>query len=70
MVYMVITMPEPRRDVLFWLALAGTLGGAGVCLKVAITGKATPRLEQNAFEALAGRPIDNHEPPGSGPRAV
>ena len=70
MVYMLITMPEVRRNVLFWLALAGTLGGAGVCLKVAITGRGTRRLEQDAFEAFAGRPLDNDERPSSGSRAV
>jgi hypothetical protein len=64
--YLVATM----RDVLVWLALFGALGGTGVCLKIAITGRATRRLEQDAFEALAGRPLRDHERPDAGSPAV
>ena len=68
--YMIVTIPETRRDFLFWIALLGTLGATGVCLKIAATGSATRRLEQDAFEALAGRPLDDDEQPRSGSRAV
>jgi hypothetical protein len=68
--YMIVTIPETRRDFLFWVALLGTLGATGVCLKIATTGTATRRLEQDAFDALAGRPLDEGEQPRPGSRAV
>ena len=54
-VYGLIIDSEARGYVPLWLALAGALGGTGVCLKIVIAGRATRALEQNARDALTGR---------------
>jgi hypothetical protein len=56
-IVIIATIPESRPNLLLW---AGGLGGVGatfIALKIAITGRSTRRLEQNAFDALAGRPL-------------
>jgi hypothetical protein len=53
----IATVPEMRTNLLLW---AGGLGGVGatfIALKIAATGRSTRRLEQNALDALAGRPL-------------
>jgi hypothetical protein len=70
MVYVASTVPGSRHNALYWFGLLGNLGAVAICLKIAITGTATRRLEQNAFDALAGRPLDDERKPPSGPPAA
>ena len=54
---LIATMPEMRANLLLW---AGGLGGVGatfIAVKIAVTGRSTRRLEQNAFDALSGKPL-------------
>jgi hypothetical protein len=70
MVYGALTVADLRHDALYWFSFLGNLGAVAICLKIAITGTATRRLEQNAFDALAGRPLDDERKPPSGPPAA
>lgn len=46
------TQPGAVSDVWLWAAGFGGLGGAFVCLKVIITGRATPYLEQDVRDVF------------------
>ena len=51
------TIPESRPNFLLWMAGLGGVGATFIALKIAITGRSTRRLEQNAWDALAGRQL-------------
>ena len=53
----VATMPEMRTNLLLWAAGLGGVGATSIAVKIAVTGRSTRRLEQNALDALAGRPL-------------
>ena len=47
-----ITQHGAVRDLWLWVALFGLVGGAYICLKIIITGRATPYLEQDVGDVL------------------
>jgi hypothetical protein len=54
---LIATMTEMRTNLLLW---AGGLGGVGatfIAVKIAVSGRSTRGLEQNAFDALSGKPL-------------
>ncbi len=53
----IATLPEMRRNLLLWAGGLGGIGATFIALKIAVTGRSTRRLEQNALDALAGRPL-------------
>lgn len=55
--YLLVADPGTRRSVSAWAAGLGFWGGFAICLKIAMTGRSTARLEQDAADALAGRPV-------------
>ena len=55
--FMITTSSEARRDVLLWVAGLGGIGATLIAAKIAVTGRSTRRLEQDALDALAGRPL-------------
>lgn len=55
--YFLLTDPGTRGSVSAWAAGLGFWVGFAICLKIASTGRSTARLEQDAADALAGRPI-------------
>lgn len=55
--YFLLTDAGTRRSVSAWAAGLGFGAGFALCLKIAMTGRSTARLEQDAADALAGRPV-------------
>ena len=55
--FMLVSGPGFRDSLPVWAATLGLWGGFGLCLKIVITGRSTPRFEQDAVDALAGRSL-------------
>lgn len=55
--YFLLIDAGTRRSVSAWAAGVGFWVGFALCLKIAITGRSSARLEQDATDALAGRPV-------------
>jgi hypothetical protein len=53
--YMIVAMPDVRRDPLFVIAALATCGAVFVCGKIAITGSSTRFLEQSMFSRRSDR---------------
>ena len=53
----VVTVPDARTNVFLWLGGFGGVGATFIALRIVLTGRSTRRMEQDAFDALAGRPL-------------
>ena len=53
----VVTVPDARTNVFLWLGGLGGVGATFVAMKIAVTGRSLRCLDQDAVDALAGRPL-------------